>query len=91
MEKYLNECLDSVISQTLKDIEIICINDGSIDNSLIILKEYEKKDKRIKIINKKNSGVAITRNRGIIDISKGEFIAFLDPDDKIINNRALEN
>ena len=90
MEKYLNESLDSVITQTLKDIEIICINDGSIDNSLTILKEYEKKDKRIKIINQKNSGVAIARNRGI-DISKGEFIAFLDPDDKIINNSSLEN
>jgi len=90
MEKYLNECLDSVISQTLKDIEIICINDGSIDNSLAILKEYEKKDKRIKVINQKNNGVAISRNLGI-DISKGEFIAFLDPDDKIINNNSLEN
>lgn len=90
MEQYLNECLDSVISQTLKDIEIICINDGSIDNSLKILKEYEKKDKRIKIINQENSGVAIARNHGI-DISKGEFIAFLDSDDKYINSNALES
>ena len=90
MEKYLKECLNSVINQTLKDIEIICVNDGSIDNSLTILKEYEKKDKRIKIINQKNSGVAIARNRAI-DISKGEFIAFLDSDDKIINNASLEN
>ena len=90
MEKYLNESLDSVITQTLKDIEIICINDGSIDNSLTILKEYEKNDKRIKIINQKNSGVAISRNLGI-NISTGEFIAFLDPDDKFINNRTLEN
>ena len=89
MEKYLNECLDSVISQTLKDIEIICINDGSIDNSLKILKEYEKKDKRIKIINQENSGVAIARNHGI-DISKGEFIAFLDSDDKYINKKIVE-
>ena len=48
-EKYLNECLDSVINQTLKDIEIICVNDGYIDNSLTILKEYEKNDKRIKL------------------------------------------
>ncbi len=90
MEKYLKECLNSVINQTLKDIEIICVNDGSIDNSLTILKEYEKKDKRIKIINQKNSGVAIARNRAI-DISKGQFIAFLDSDDKIINNTSLEN
>ncbi len=90
MEKYLKECLNSVINQTLKDIEIICVNDGSIDNSLTILKEYEKKDKRIKIINQKNSGVAIARNRAI-DISKGQFIAFLDSDDKIINDNSLEN
>jgi len=90
MEKYLNESLDSVITQTLKDIEIICINDGSIDSSLKILKEYEKKDKRIKIINQNNSGVATSRNRGI-NVSNGEFIAFLDPDDKFINNSSLEN
>ena len=90
MQKYLKECLDSVISQSLKAIEIICINDGSIDNSLKILKEYEKKDKRIKIINQENKGVAIARNNAI-DISKGEFIAFLDSDDKIINNNSLEN
>ncbi len=89
-EKYLNECLDSVINQTLKEIEIICVNDGSTDNSLTILKEYEKKDKRIKIINQENSGVAIARNRAM-DISKGEFIAFLDSDDKIINDNSLEN
>jgi len=90
MEKYLNECLDSVINQTLKNIEIICVNDGSIDNSLKILKEYERKDKRIKIINQENKGVAIARNNAI-DMSKGEFISFLDSDDKIINNNSLEN
>ena len=90
MEKYLNECLDSVINQTLKDIEIICINDGSTDNSLKILKEYEKKDKRIKILTQKNSGVAIARNRGI-DFSKGEFIGFLDSDDMYMNKSSLEN
>ena len=65
MEKYIKECLESVIIQTLKDIEIICINDGSVDNSLKILKEYEKKEKRIRILYQKKSGVAVDRNRDI--------------------------
>ena len=80
VEKYLRECLDSVINQTLKDIEIICVNDGSTDNSLEILKEYEKQDSRIKIIDKKNEGVAAARNDGI-RIATGEFVCFIDPDD----------
>ena len=54
VENYLRQCLDSVVNQTLKDIEIICINDGSTDNSLKILKEYSKKDSRITVINQKN-------------------------------------
>jgi len=82
VEKYLRECLDSVVNQTLKDIEIICINDGSKDNSLEILKEYSQKDKRIKIISKENEGLSITRNRGI-DIACGEYIGFVDSDDYI--------
>ncbi len=80
VEKYLRECLDSVVNQTLRDIEIICVNDGSTDNSLEILKEYEKQDSRIKIIDKKNEGVAIARNYAI-DIASGEYILFLDADD----------
>ena len=90
MEKFVKECLNSVVNQSLKDIEIICIDDGSIDNSLQILKDYEKNDKRIKILSQKNNGVGSARNRGI-DISKGEFIAFLDSDDKYINMNSLEN
>ena len=82
VEKYLRECLDSVVNQTLKDIEIICINDGSKDNSLEILKEYSQKDERIKIISKENEGLSITRNRGI-DIAQGEYIGFVDSDDYI--------
>ena len=63
VEKYLKQCLDSAINQTLKDIEIICINDGSTDNSLKILNEYAQKDNRIKIINlKKNVGLGKARN-----------------------------
>jgi glycosyltransferase involved in cell wall biosynthesis len=71
VEEYLRECLDSVINQTLSDLEIICINDGSTDNSLKILKEYAKKDSRIKVIDKKNEGLSATRNLGI-DIATGD-------------------
>lgn len=78
--EYLEQCLDSLINQTLKDIEIICINDGSTDNSLEILNQYVKKDSRIKVINKQNGGQGIARNLGI-DIASGEFIGFADPDD----------
>jgi glycosyltransferase involved in cell wall biosynthesis len=77
---YLKQCLDSVLSQSLRNIEIICINDGSTDNSLEILKEYEKKDNRIIIISRENKGVAVSRNEGI-QIAKGEFVIFMDSDD----------
>ena len=80
MEKYLRECLDSLVNQTLKDIEIICINDGSKDNSLEILNEYSQKDSRIKVINKENEGQGVARNLGISK-AQGEFIGFVDPDD----------
>ena len=80
VEKYLSTCLDSLINQTLKDIEIICINDGSQDGSLDILKDYAQKDKRIKIINQKNQGVSSARNNGIAAV-QGQYLAFLDGDD----------
>lgn len=89
VEKWLPECLDSVCAQTLSSIEIICINDGSPDNSLDILKEYAAKDKRIIIIDKENEGVGAARNDGI-RAAKGEFIAFLDPDDKYPAQDTLE-
>ena len=80
-EKYLGKCLDSVCNQTLSDIEVICINDCSTDNSLNILRDYAQKDSRIKIIDfKENKGAAIARNLGI-DEANGEYIAFLDSDD----------
>ena len=82
VEKYLRECLDSVINQTLKDIEIICINDGSTDGSIKILEEFAQKDSRIIVINQENQGQGTARNKGI-DIASGEYIAFLDPDDFI--------
>ena len=98
VEEYLRECLDSVINQTLKEIEIICVDDGSTDNSLEILKEYAKKDNRITVISRKNKGVGYSRNEGI-NVSKGKFIAFMDPDDyypdlSVLNtmfNKAIEH
>ncbi|MGB3452712.1 MAG: glycosyltransferase family 2 protein [Moheibacter sp.] len=78
--KWLSDCLESIINQTLKEIEIICINDGSTDNSLKILKEYSSKDNRIKIINQPNSGVSAARNAGL-EIASGEHIGFIDSDD----------
>ena len=65
VEKYIHQCMDSVVNQTLKDIEIICINDGSKDNTLSILQEYAKADNRIVIIDKSNSGYGDSMNRGL--------------------------
>ena len=81
-EKYLRACLESLLGQTLKEIEIICVNDGSQDNSLKILQEYAQNDSRIKIIDQHNQGVSIARNNAI-KLAKGEFIGFVDADDLI--------
>lgn len=81
-EQYLNRCLDSLLSQTLKDIEIICVDDGSTDRSLEILKKYASIDNRIKIIQKENSGVGDSGNKGL-DEAKGEYVCFVDSDDWI--------
>lgn len=80
VEKYLDQCLDSVVHQTLRDIEIICINDGSTDTCAQILAEYERRDARIKIINQSNSGISIARNSAM-KIAAGEYVQFLDADD----------
>ena len=80
VEKYLAKCLDSLINQTLKEIEIICINDGSRDKSLSILREYSNKDSRIVVIDKENEGQAIARNIGI-ERASGEYLGFVDSDD----------
>jgi len=85
VEEYLEECLDSVINQTLNEIEIICVNDGSTDNSLKILERYSHKDNRIKIITQKNCGLGCARNSGIKE-AKGEYILFLDSDDYILKD-----
>lgn len=81
-QKYLAQCLDSVINQTLKDMEIICINDGSTDESLKLLEDYAQKDSRIKIINKENAGYGAACNDGIAQAA-GDYTAVLEPDDYI--------
>lgn len=81
-EKFLKKCLDTIVNQTLTDIEIICVNDGSPDNSLEILNEYASKDKRIKVISQENSGPSVARNTGIA-VATGEYIGFVDSDDWI--------
>lgn len=82
VEKFLEECLDSLVNQTLKEIEIICINDGSKDNTLKIAKEYAKKDKRVVIIDKANSGYGDSMNRGLKK-AKGEYVGIVESDDFI--------
>ncbi len=85
-EEYLKECLDSVVNQTFKDFECICINDGSTDNSLKILEEYSKKDNRFTVINlPENKGQGKARNEGL-KIAKGKYITFIDSDDWIKQN-----
>lgn len=82
VEKYLRQCLDSLVNQTLKEIEIICVNDGSTDKSLSILQEYAKKDNRIVIINKQNGGLPSARNAGLI-AANGKYVGFVDSDDYV--------
>ena len=80
VEQYLRKCLDSILNQTFSNIEIICVNDGSTDNSRKILEEYKKKDFRIVIVDKKNGGLSSARNAGM-KAAKGEFFSFIDSDD----------
>ena len=88
VEKYLPKCLDSVLSQTLKSIEIICIDDGSTDGSSDILKQYAKDDNRVKIITKNNTGYGDSMNKGL-SMAKGEYIGIVESDD-FIDEEAFE-
>lgn len=97
VEKYIERCLKSLVNQTLKDIEILIINDGTPDNSMKICEKYAKNDNRIKIFNKENEGLGLTRNYGI-ERAIGEYIAFVDSDDYVtldmcenLYNAAIEN
>lgn len=82
VEKYLRECLDSVLAQTLSDMEIICVDDGSTDSSPEILREYAAKDSRVRVISKPNSGYGHTMNTGF-DAARGEYIGIVESDDVI--------
>ena len=87
--KYLPECLDTVLNQTLKAIEVICVDDGSTDNSLQILREYAQRDGRITVVSRENKGVGYSRNEGM-KLATGEFVAFMDPDDYYPDASVLE-
>ena len=89
VENYLRDCLDSIVNQTLRDIEIICIDDGSPDNSIDILNEYAAKDKRMTVIQQPNGGHAVATNRGM-DMAKGKYLFLMDSDD-ILDVHALEH
>lgn len=80
VEKYISQCLESVINQTYKNLEIIVVNDGTKDRSADIAKEYAAKDSRIKVYDFKNGGLSVARNRGL-EIATGEYISYLDSDD----------
>lgn len=77
---YLAKCLDSVLAQTLRDIEVVCVDDGSTDGSGRMLDEYAARDSRVKVIHQANAGAGPARNVGM-DVARGEFLAFMDPDD----------
>ena len=90
VEKYIAQCLDTTLDQTIKDIEVICVDDKSTDNTLSIINDYSKKDKRVKVIAKdKNEGAGKSRNKGI-DTAKGEYVVFMDPDDYYPEEQTLE-
>ena len=82
VERYLDRCMQSLLNQTLKDIEIIMVDDGSPDNCPKMCDEYAKKDERVKVIHKKNGGLGYARNSGL-EIATGEFVAFVDSDDYV--------
>lgn len=84
-EPFLEEAINSVLNQTFKDIELVCVNDGSPDNSLEMLNEFAKKDSRVKVINKENGGCGSARNKSL-DNATGDYIYFFDPDDYILPN-----
>lgn len=87
-ENFLNESITSLLNQTLSDIELVCVNDGSKDNSLRMLENFSKKDSRIKIINQENQGCGAARNKAL-DNANGDYIYFFDPDDYLVPD-ALE-
>lgn len=89
MEQFLRQCLESVLNQTIEMIEVIAVDDGSTDNSMSILKEYEKQYINFTVCHQENRGQAVAKNKGIA-IAKGEYVMFMDPDDYYPNNNCLE-
>ena len=79
VENYLRQCLDSITGQTLKNIEVICVDDSSTDSSKQILEEYAEKDERVKVITQPNKGAGAARNNGL-SVAKGKYLSFLDSD-----------
>ncbi len=88
VEKYLAECLDSILNQTLREIEILVIDDGSTDSSADIIRKYASRDKRIKAFFKENGGLSDARNYGL-DRVTGKFVTFIDSDDVLLNNNVF--
>lgn len=84
-EKFLLSCIESILNQDYKNIEVILVNDGSTDNSSLICKKYARIDKRVSMIEKKNAGVSAARNTGLF-VARGDYIGFVDSDDKIMQN-----
>ena len=78
--EFVGECLDSLLNQTLTNIEIICVDDGSTDDSLFILRKYAEVDKRITVLTQQNKGAGVARNYGM-SVAKGEYLSFLDSND----------
>ena len=89
VEQYLEACLNSITNQSIKDIEVILVNDGSTDSSEKIANKFVKKDSRLKLINQDNKGLSAARNVGI-EAANGEYIYFIDSDDYIIGNDSLK-
>ena len=84
-ERYIKRCLDSILNQTFNDFEVICINDGSSDDSRKIIKDYAQRDRRIVYIEQENKGVSATRQVGL-DHAKGLYVIHVDPDDWVEPN-----
>ena len=88
LQGYISDCLDSVLGQSVRDIEVICVDDGSTDDSMHILEDYAKKDYRLRVIHQENAGAAVARNNGI-DCATGKYLCFVDGDDMLAEG-ALE-
>ena len=82
---WLRKCLNSIINQTYRNIEIICVDDGSTDDSLAVLQQYAVLDSRIKVIHQENAGVSVARNRGV-EVASGDYVGFVDSDDSLACN-----